>query len=150
LKKKLTIHIKLFAVYILYAVCSLFFSLILLYITYHKITHYHKYIIISLSLFPIFYLLFYILNKKKYYLIMFIISLISLIIMYIFFDSLYIEYIYHEEYGYSIKDDYLFGLLKKHEPTANNVFLFTIISYPVMVIINIILFIKKIINDIYY
>jgi len=147
LNNKFKIHIILFVVYILYAVCSLFFSLIIFYMPDTNIINYYKYIIISLSLFPIFYLLFYILNKEKYYYIIFIISIISLIILYICFDSLYLEYIYIEEYSYSIKDDYLFGLLKKYETITEIVFFCTIISYPIIIVINIILFIKKIIDD---
>ena len=142
LNNKLNIHIFLFIIYIIYAICSLFFSYIIL-----AVLDNFNYIIISLSLFPIFYIIFYKLNKNIYYLIIFILSLISLIILYISFDSLYLEYIYMEEYVYSIKEDYLFGLFKKYESIIQKIFLFTIISYPIIIIINIILFIKKIIND---
>jgi hypothetical protein len=48
-----------------------------------------------------------------------------------------------EEYYYSIKEEYFFGLLKKYETIVEKIFSCTIISYPIIIIINIILFIKK-------
>jgi len=142
LDNKFKIHIILFIVYILYAVCSLFFFVIFLLVGSNS-----NYNIIILSLFPIFYILFYILNKRKYYFIIFILSIISLIILFIYLDSTYVERIYYEDYISSIKDDYLFGLLKKYETITEIVFFCTIISYPIIIVINIILFIKKIIED---
>jgi hypothetical protein len=106
----------------------------------------HLYSIGVFSIYSIIYLLIFIIQRNKYNLIIFCISIFNLIILIILNNCIYLEYVYHEEEYYSVKDDVLFGLFGKYPVLFDISLISVLFSYILIIIISVVLMIKNIVN----